>query len=105
MNINIDDNVGRWIGSIVTVCSVIFAVFLFLDARHVDHQEAMVNDSKVRQRILVSESTRYAEVYKYYVDLQKERPLTQAEQLRMNLVEQEQKRITETLLESTEIDD
>jgi len=101
MKIEIDDTVGRWVGSIVTVCSIVFAVFFFLDTRHVSHEEAMIADSKLRQRILMSDSTRYAEIAQYYQDVEKERELTKAEQARKTLVEEQQKRTIQTLLDST----
>lgn len=109
MQINIDDSVGKWVGSIVTVCSVIFAVFIFMDERHLhQHDKELVeskieqSDSKVRQRILMSESTRYAEVQKYYYELKQERDLTLAEMQRLRLVEEQQRRIEDILLGTTE---
>lgn len=99
----------KWIASISAACTVVFLAFLFLDERHLhDHDKVEVttkmdkNDSLVRQRILMSESTRYAEIAKYYYELKAERPLTLAELNRLRLVEAQQRRIEETLLGTTE---
>lgn len=110
MKIEIENSIVlKWIASIASVCTVVFTAFLFLDARHLhDHDKIEVhskieqNDSLVRQRILMSESTRYAEIQKYYYELKAERPLTLAELNRLRLVEAQQKRLEETLLGTTE---
>jgi len=57
----------------------------------------------LNNRLLMSESTRYAQIAKYYRDEMKERELTKAEQSRLELVEREQCRIRTIISENSEV--
>jgi hypothetical protein len=85
---------------IIGIISAVFAAYLYLEKIHINVEEAELSALKAHQRILMSESTRYGEVAKYYHDLQKERDLTLAEMDRLRLVERQQERIAKDLLES-----
>lgn len=77
----------------------------FMDDRHspADTPVRLVQSVEVKMgiKLLMADSTRYAEITKYYMDLQKERPLTPAEQARLDLVTTQQARIREVLLDLT----
>jgi hypothetical protein len=72
---------------------------LALDQSPQNRQVESVEED-LRTRILMSESTRYAQVAKYYRDEMKTRPLSVAEYARLELVEREQCRIRNELVES-----
>ena len=76
--------------AIFGMVSLVFGAFLFLEARHQSKEDAY-------RRLLMSESTRYAQIAKHYADVQRERKLTQAELERLDLVEREQDRIHKIL--------
>jgi hypothetical protein len=112
MKFEVEDKIVKVVGAITAVGSMVVGALLFMDSRHEPagivaasqyrlQEEIVDTDSKIRQRILMSESTRYAEIAKYYYELQQERPLTLAELERLRLVEKQQERITETLLGTT----
>jgi len=101
MNIQIDN---KLFGVIVTAVSVVFGAYMYLDNLHIDEneleldqmeQDAVVEalEDDITTRMLMSQSTRYAEIAKYYGDVQRERSLTKAEELRLKNVEDEQCRI------------
>lgn len=102
MQIEIDDSVVKLIGIVTGIISSAFAVFFLMNALHVENHELELTDSQIRQRILISESTRYGEIVKYYQDLSKERDLTLAEMERLRLVEKQQCRISNTLNKNTQ---
>ena len=90
------------VGGILAIIGAVFTAYLYLDRIHINTYEAEQAALKAHQRILMSESTRYAEVAKYYHDLQKERDLTLAEMERLRLVQKQQERISQDLLQSME---
>lgn len=99
MKIEIDNKI---IGIGATAISAAFAVFFLMNSLHIENHELEISDSQLRQRILIAESTRYAEVAKYYHDLEKERDLTLAELERLRLVEEQHCRISNTLKKNTQ---
>lgn len=106
-----DKTIRTWIFLI----GAAFSAWLFLDTLYIDDNELALQqapqdaavesvEEDLRTRILMSESTRYAQVAKYYRDEMKTRGLSDAEQARLDLVEREQCRIRNELVESpTEI--
>jgi len=89
----------------------VFAGYMFLSTEFIDNTELEVSqqpqnvaqknlEEDLTTRIRMSESTRYAQVAKYYRDEMKERDLTSAEWARLELVEREQCRIRNQLAES-----
>ena len=84
--------------SVAGLIAIAFAVFFFMDDRHAHFAELDNADTALRERILMSESTRYAEIQKYYIDKMKAgQSLTDAEQKRLDLVQKQQERIAEAL--------
>ena len=79
------------------IIAAAFAVFFFLDARHAHLEDAAMVDATAYHRGLMSESTRYAQIVKYYSDLKDIRPLNEAEAKRLDLVQREQDRIHKIL--------
>jgi hypothetical protein len=89
-----------FIKELVAVVAVAFAVFFFMDDRHAHNEDVDLSSIELHRRILMSESTRYAEVAKYYADkLKAGEPLTPAELARFELVEKQQQRIREMMSE------
>ena len=78
---------------IVTIITATFGVYLFFNSIYIENHEMEVEKTTFNNRLLMSESTRYAQIAKYYRDEMKERELTAAEQSRLELVEREQCRI------------
>jgi len=82
-------------GAIATV----FMVFLFMDSRHSHPDDLECSSADTNQRILMSDSTRYAEINKYYTDkLKGGETLSKAETSRLELVQRQQQRINEILV-------
>ena len=80
------------------IAGTVMAAVLFLEGRHMLKSDAELEAAEMRQRILMSESTRYAEIAKYYTDkLKSGETLTEAEQARLDLVQRQQVKINETL--------
>lgn len=76
--------------------AVVFAAFLFLDDRHSHPEDVAQTEDSLNNRLLMAESTRYAEVEKYYTDrLRAGEKLSQAELDRLDLVQRQQHRIAE----------
>ena len=108
MKVEIDN---KLFGAIVTGVSVVFGAYMYIDNMYVDDnelalsqmEEVAVNESKhddLQTRVLMSESTRYAQITKYYGDVSKERALTTAEEARRQLAEREQCRIRNILADT-----
>ncbi len=104
--------------AVVAASGVVFSTFLFLDERHAHYEdmsrekqeraqadakanaERIAMEAALRERILMSESTRYAEVQKFYDDKELAgMELDKAEKIRQQLVKRQQERIGETLKE------
>ena len=86
------------IGAVAGVVTVCFTVFLFLDTRHTHPEDIAASESTLNNRLLMAESTRYAEIEKYYVDrLKQGEKLSQAELDRLDLVQRQQHRIAEII--------
>ncbi len=86
--------------AVVGGAAVGFTAWEYAKYAHRDEVQASMSllDAELRERILMAESTRYAEVAKYYTDkLQEGEALSEAEQARLELVQQQQQRIHETL--------
>jgi len=85
----------KTIAGVVAFC---FAVFFFMDERHAHPKSVSESAADLNQRIMMAESTRYAEVAKYYTDKLKDgEQLSQAELSRLDLVQRQQERINATL--------
>ena len=94
MKIEVDNKI---FGIVTGAVSTVFAVFFFMNSIHIENHEMEAADIDFRTRVLMSESTRYAEVAKYYRDELKSRDLTEAEWARLELVEKQQCRIRNQL--------
>lgn len=94
MKLEIDNKI---FGVIVTIVSAIFGAYIYLNSIHIENHELAAESDRVYDRLLMSDSTRYAQIAKYYYDVQKERPLTKAEESRLRLAEREQCRIRNIL--------
>lgn len=100
MQIEISDKLLKIVAGAV---STAFAVYLFFNSIYIENHEMEAEKSTLTNRLLMSESTRYAQIAKYYRDEMKERDLTKAEQARLKLVEKEQCRIRNIISENSEI--
>lgn len=94
MKLEIDN---KLFGAIVTGVSAVFGAYIYLNSIHIEDHELVAETDRVYDRLLMSDSTRYAQISKYYYDVQKERPLTVAEESRLKLAEREQCRIRNIL--------
>jgi Na+/H+ antiporter NhaC len=93
-----DERIASLAKTVIAAVSLVFAVFFFLEARHVLRSEAEAEAAAVRERILMAESARYAEIASYYtLKLKSGDKLSEAEQARLELVQQQQIRINDTL--------
>lgn len=86
------------ITTIISVTSIAFAVFFFMDNRHTHPTDVVEVEAKFNRDLLMKESTRYAEVEKFYTDRLKDGETLSASELdRLDLVQRQQTRIAETL--------
>ena len=74
-----------------------FSVYFAANALYIENHEMDKEKTDFNTKVLMSESTRYAEIAKYYRDEMKKRDLTEAEWARLELVETQQCRIRNTL--------
>lgn len=113
MKIEIENESLKKAAAVAASLTTIFGLYFMLDEKHISEEISDMNDTVVRQqihsavlsghqRLLMAASTRYAEIAKYYHDLEKERPLLEAEKKRLALVEKQQERIAAQLLETTD---
>lgn len=109
--VEFDDKHLKLTALIFSLIGSVFAGYMFLSAEFIDPKELAISqqpqdvaqeaiEEDLATRIRMSESTRYAQVAKYYRDEMKERDLTTAEWARLELVEREQCRIRNELAES-----
>lgn len=83
---------------IVSAISIAFAVFFFMDARHTHPTDVVEVEAKFNRDLLMEQSTRYAEVEKFYTDrLRDGEKLSKSEEERLDLVQRQQTRIAEIL--------
>lgn len=94
MKIEVDNKV---FGLVVGAITVTFGAFFTMNGLHIENHEMQAERVSLEQAILMSESTRYAEIAQYYRQESEERPLTEAEWARLELVERQQCRIRNTL--------
>ena len=95
-----DKQTLSFLKELIAVIAIAFAAFFFLDNRHAHNEDVDYSAIEMQRRILMSESTRYAEVAKYYSDkLKAGDSLTPAELARFELVEKQQERIREMFVE------
>ena len=85
------------VGSLLGVVATILLAFVYLEKIHIDVGEMAAQNLRLQQHILYTESTRYAEVAKYYYDLRLERELTPAEETRLSLVEGQLERVSQEM--------
>lgn len=82
----------------VALVMSLFALFFALDDRYSLFSELRDTDADLRERILMSESTRYAEIEKYYTDIMLDgQALSESQQKRLRLAQKQQERIAEAL--------
>ena len=94
---------GKFISLVIRIITAAFGVYLFFNSIYIENHEMEVEKTTLNNRLLMSESTRYAQIAKYYRDEMKERELTSAEQDRLELVEREQCRIRNIISENSEV--
>lgn len=86
------------ISAVVSAVSIAFAVFFFMDNRHAHSPDLVEQEAKFNRNLLMEQSTRYAEIEKYYTDeLKSGETLTEAQLERLDLVQRQQTRIAEIL--------
>lgn len=69
-----------------------------MDNRHTHPADVVETEASFNRQLLMKESTRYAEVEKFYTDeLKNGQALSEAQLERLDLVQKEQKRIAEIL--------
>ena len=91
MKIEVDN---KTVGIVVGAVTIAFSILFFLNSIHL----GINDDTALRSRILMSESTRYAEIVKYYNDLEDDgKVLSLAQLKRKRLAEEQQCRIELTL--------
>lgn len=109
--VEFDDKYLKSIAIIFGLIGSVFTAYMFLSTEFIDEKELSISqlpqdvkqanlEEDLTTRIRMSESTRYAQVAKYYRDEMKHRDLTTAEWARLELVEREQCRIRNELAES-----
>lgn len=109
--IEFDDKIIKFA---VWAIGVVFTAYLAIDSWYIDSTELQLSQGQqeeayesieedLQTRILMSESTRYAQVANYYRNEMQTRALTEAEQARLDLVEREQCRIRNELVDGNEI--
>jgi hypothetical protein len=92
----------------------VFASYDYIDSTYIDPNELKLNqdpqdqalesaEESLNTRIIMSESTRYAQIAKYYRDEMQVRSLSEAEKARLDLVEREQCRLRNELVDGNEI--
>jgi len=97
MKIEVDNKIFAIVTGAITSA---FAVFFYMNSIHIENHEMEEADKDFRTRVLMSESTRYAEIAKYYRDEMQSRDLTEAEWARLELVEKQQCRIRNIVADS-----
>ena len=90
MKIEIDN---KLFGIVTAAVSAAFGIYFYMNSIHIENHELEMADKDFKTQVLMSESTRYAEIAKYYRDEMKSRELTEAEWARLELVEKQQCRI------------
>lgn len=99
--IEFDDRIPKFVVWAVGIC---FTVYFAANALYIENHEMKMAEEDFITQLKLSESTRYAEVAKYYNDEAKSRSLTEAEEARLDLVEEAQCRIRQQLKgEPTEV--
>ena len=76
---------------------IAFSLYFAANSLYIENHEMDAEKTDFNTKVLMSESTRYAEIAKYYRDEMKLRELTEAEWARLELVEKQQCRIRNTL--------
>ena len=95
-----DDTIPKFVVWAVGLC---FTIYFAANALYIENHEMETEKASMSQRILMSESTRYAQIAKYYRDEMQVRGLSEAEKARLQLVEREQCRIRNELVDGSEI--
>lgn len=98
MKIEIDNKIA---GMVTGAISLAFGVFFYMNSIHIENHEMEAVDIDFHTRLLMSESTRYAEIAKYYREEMQNRALTEAEWARLELVERQQCRIRKQMKKSS----
>jgi hypothetical protein len=94
------DKVINTLAVLFSLTAAAFSAFLFMDTRHVHNPDLVHSEAETSRRIMMSESTRYAEIAKYYSDrMQEGVKLTESERARLDLAQRQQIRIHKALSE------
>lgn len=81
----------------VWAIGVAFTAYFAANELYIENHEMQIERKDFSTKVLMAESTRYAEVANYYRNEMKSRDLTEAEWARLELVETQQCRIRNTL--------
>lgn len=94
MKIEIEDNKIKFAAWAV---SAAFALYFAANSFYIENHEMAAKEEDFNTRVLMAESTRYAEIAYHYRNELKTRELTEAEWARLELVEIQQCRIRNIL--------
>ncbi len=95
----VDGRIIAAVALIPTRIATAFSVFLFMDSRHAHPPDVVEAEARLVRKVAMSDSTRYAELIHHYTEVQKKRPLTEAEEARLDLARRMQMRLHESLVE------
>lgn len=112
--VEFDDKHLKTIALVFCLIASVFGAYEYIDSMYIDPNELKLNQDPQDQalesaqeslntRIIMSESTRYAQIAKYYRDEMQVRSLSEAEKARLDLVEREQCRLRNELVDGNEI--
>ena len=95
-----DSAIREWVKWSAYLIGLAFAAFFFMDTRHAHPPDVLELEAKVNRKIMMKESTRYAEVCAIYsAKLEAGIPIEDWERWRWELCQSEQKAIRDALLD------
>ena len=112
--VEFDDKHLKTVALVFGLIGSVFTAYFVIDDMYIDTNELKLEqqpqdealesaEESINTRILMSESTRYAQIAKYYRDEMEVRSLSEAEKARLDLVEREQCRLRNELIDGNEI--
>ena len=112
--VEFDDKHLKTVALVFGLIGSVFTAYFVIDDMYIDTNELKLEqqpqdealesaEESINIRILMSESTRYAQIAKYYRDEMQVRSLSEAEKARLDLVEREQCRLRNELVDGNEI--
>lgn len=112
--VEFDDKHLKTVALVFGLIGSVFTAYFVIDGIYIDNKELQLEqqpqdqalesaEESLNTRIIMSESTRYAQIAKYYRDEMQVRSLSDAEKARLDLVEREQCRLRNELVDGSEI--